>query len=94
MSLFVSLFFSFQSCLRRQEHLWDKPDRMTNSRVYGPMVHELFNEELGNLTPQLKGPYGLQQVLPMTSKRTWRSRLMAVSAIVWLYGTHLSIQKI
>lgn len=59
---------------------------MRNSHVFGPMVHELFNEDLGNLTRQLKGPYGLQQLLPMTSERMWCSQLRAVSAIAWLYG--------
>lgn len=53
------------------EHIWDKADCLRNSLVFGPMVHELFNEDLGILTPQLKGPYGLEQLLVMTSVRTW-----------------------
>lgn len=80
------LNFFYQSWVRRQEHLWDKADRMRNSHVFGPMIHELFNEDLGNLPRQLKGPYGFQQLLPMTSERTWRSWPGAVTAIVWLYG--------
>lgn len=82
-------FHFFQSWVRRQEHLWAKADRMRNGHVFGPMVHELFNEDLGNLTRQLKGPYGLQQLLPITSECTWRSQLRAVSAIVLLYGGYM-----
>lgn len=82
----IFFFFFYQSWVRRQEHLRDKAARMRNSHVFGPMVHELFNEDLGTLPRQLKGPYGFQQLLPMTSERTWRSWLGAVSAIAWLYG--------
>lgn len=74
-------FFNSKTWARGQEHLWDKVDRMRNSRVFGPMVHELFNEDLGNLTWQLKGPDGLQQLVSMTFECTW-----PVSAISWLYG--------
>lgn len=61
---------------------------LRNSRVFGPMVHELFNEDLGILTPQLKRPYGSQQLLAMTSVRTWHSRLRAASAVAPLYGDY------
>lgn len=54
------------------------------------MVHELFNEDSGILPPQLKGPYGLQQLLAMTADRMWRSQLRVVAAIAPLYGRYMS----
>lgn len=50
------------------------------------MVHELFNEDLGILTPQLKGPYGLEQLLAMTSVRTWQRRLSRGATLWRLYA--------
>lgn len=88
-SVFLSTFFFFSKVGREDtlwEHIWDKADHMRNSHVFGPMVHELFNEDLGILTRQLKEPYGLQQLLAMTSERTWSSKLRAVSATAPLYG--------
>lgn len=52
------------------------------------MVHELFNEDSGILPPQLKGPYGLQQLLAMTADRMWRSQLRAIVTIAALYGSY------
>ena len=52
------------------------------------MVHELFNEDSGILPPQLKGPYGLQQLLAMTADRMWRSQLRAIVTIAPLYGSY------
>lgn len=52
------------------------------------MVHELFNEDLGILPPQLKGPYGLQQLLAMTADRMQRSQLRAIITIAPLYGCY------
>lgn len=50
------------------------------------MVHEQSNEDSGILPPQLKGPYGLQQLLAMTADRMWRSQLRAIVTIAPLYG--------
>lgn len=50
------------------------------------MVHELFNEDSGILPPQLKGPYGLEQLLAMTADRMWCSQLRALATKTALYG--------
>lgn len=71
-----------------QEYIRDNADHQRSSQVFGPMVHELFNEDLGILSPQLKGPYGLQQLLAMTADRMWRSQLRAIVAIASLYGSY------
>lgn len=52
------------------------------------MVHELFNEDLGILPPQLKGPYGLEQLLATTADRMWRSQLRAIVTVAPLYGSY------
>lgn len=52
------------------------------------MVHELLNEDSGILPLQLKGPYGLQQLLTMTADRMWRSQLRAIVTIAPLYGSY------
>lgn len=52
------------------------------------MVHELFNEYSGILPAQLKGPYGLQQLLTMTADHMWRSQLRAIITIAPLYGSY------
>lgn len=54
------------------EHIWDEADCLRNSLVFGPMVHELFNEDLGIPGPRLKGPYGSEQLLAVTPACTWR----------------------
>lgn len=51
------------------------------------MVHELFNEDLGILPRQLKGPYGSQQLLARSADRMWSSQLRAVVTIAPLYGS-------
>lgn len=52
------------------------------------MVHELFNEDLGILPRQLKGPYGLQQLLAKSADRMWSSQLKAIVTIAPLYGSY------
>lgn len=52
------------------------------------MVHELFNEDLGVLPRQLKGPYGLQQLLAVSTDRMRRSQLKAIVTIAPLYGSY------
>lgn len=52
------------------------------------MVHELFNEDSGILPPQLKGPYGLEQLLAMTADRMRCSQLRAIATKAALYGSY------
>lgn len=71
-----------------QEYIRDNADHQRSSHVFGPMVHELFNEDLGILPPQLKGPYGLEQLLATTADRMWRSQLRAIVTVAPLYGSY------
>lgn len=73
-----------------QEYIRDNADHQRDSQVFGPMVHELFNEDSGILPPQLKRPYGLQQLLSMAADCMWCSQLRVVAAIALLYGRYTS----
>ena len=64
----------------------DNADHQRSIHVFGPMVHELFNEDSGIVPPQLKGPYGTQQLLAMTADRMVHSQLRAIVTIPPLYG--------
>lgn len=62
-------------------YISENADHQNSSWVFGPAVHEHFE---GILLIQLKGPYGLKQLLIVTAEYTWCSQLKALFAVLLL----------